>query len=47
MSLSLDEHETGGLIVALQPEDRMDKVRALQDSIASPLSHINMIIFLI
>ncbi|OJV79298.1 MAG: hypothetical protein BGO34_02395 [Bacteroidia bacterium 44-10] len=34
MSLSLDEHETGGLIVALQPEDRMDKVRALQDSIA-------------
>lgn len=34
MSLSLDERETKGLIVALQPDEYVDRVRALQDSIA-------------
>lgn len=34
MSLSLDEHYTEELIVALQPQEHMDEIRALQDSIA-------------
>ncbi|SFS46296.1 CarboxypepD_reg-like domain-containing protein [Porphyromonadaceae bacterium NLAE-zl-C104] len=34
MSLSLDEHETERLIVALEPDDYVDRVRAIQDSIA-------------
>lgn len=32
--LSLDEHDTGGLIVALPPDEHMDKIQALKDSLA-------------